>query len=332
MKNKITIDYLTQLELLLDFDNIAWWLIDFIHDSDSFYCNDVMTNFFELDSSLEKHSIAKNCPITGDYNIHISQGDTLIAKKAFDEFQSLIDRKTDYYSNKFPYQKNATKYWFQSRAKVLQTNEKNEIEYLYGIIEDVTLLEEQKAKLLKQKNTFKTLSEQDSLTSLYNQKSFLSKVLEKQSQYSSLAIVMIDIDFFKLYNDFFGHVEGDNCLIKVAAILKNLSTKYNALSARYGGEEFILAFFNTDKSTSIMILQELQHKLIDQNILHPKSSISAYLTLSIGVVISSFVKDIKLQEMIKKADKELYYVKHNGRNNISIIEHNLNLKNGTIYL
>lgn len=143
--------YIEQFNNTLNFDGVSWWIIDLEDDPDYFYCNAFMKETFSLEQSLNKHSIAQTCPIAGDYNKNIDLATSAQekAKIVFDEYSQLISQEIDEYNNEFPYYNEVLNktFYFNSRAKVLEKNDKNEISILYGVIEDITTLELQKREL-----------------------------------------------------------------------------------------------------------------------------------------------------------------------------------------
>jgi len=131
---------------------------------------------------------------------------------------------------------------------------------------------------------------------------------------TSLAIIMVDIDQFKLYNDNYGHVKGDVCLSKVAEALKSQLRKADVIG-RYGGEEIIIALPDTNEKDAMMIAKRLRLAVSNQRILHKGSQVSRYVTVSVGVcsaVPGEYA--LNIQKMIEYADEALYKVKSNGRN------------------
>lgn len=158
----------------------------------------------------------------------------------------------------------------------------------------------------------------DALTHIYNRKymDYLAKKSLKEP--INAAVVMIDIDYFKNYNDYYGHPAGDIVIEKTADILRKSITK-NDILIRYGGEEFLLVLKNADKDIFTDIYINIMKNLEKENILHEKSPISDKITLSFGVCFAYFEKTLDLEKSIKLADEALYISKKNGRNRYTII-------------
>jgi diguanylate cyclase (GGDEF)-like protein len=158
----------------------------------------------------------------------------------------------------------------------------------------------------------------DGLTSIPNRRQF-DREIEQQWQRSirkrtPISLLMFDIDYFKQYNDIYGHLKGDDCLKKVASILSHELHRPTDLAARYGGEEFVGILPETDLQGASYVAASVIEALRDANIIHQGSKIEDYLTLSIGIVsiVPSF--DNQLVDFIDSADKALYQAKQNGRN------------------
>ena len=132
------------------------------------------------------------------------------------------------------------------------------------------------------------------------------------------AIVMIDIDYFKNYNDYYGHPAGDIVIKKTADILRK-SLRKDDIVIRYGGEEFLLILKNADSKIFKDVYKRIAENLKNENISHEKSPISDRVTISVGVCFKYFEKTLNLKENIKKADKALYISKESGRNRFTIL-------------
>ena len=156
----------------------------------------------------------------------------------------------------------------------------------------------------------------DGLTGIYNRR-YLDKVLDNLISSRSgdfLSFMMIDIDFFKKYNDTYGHNGGDECLKIVALTLKASLLRSSDFVARYGGEEFAVVMPNVDENGSRIIADRLLKAIRTLNIPHEKSEIASYVTISIGVTTSRVDRTLSGLDYIKRADEALYQAKKNGRN------------------
>ena len=129
---------------------------------------------------------------------------------------------------------------------------------------------------------------------------------------------MIDVDFFKTYNDSFGHVEGDEALRKVAAAIREASSRPSDLPARYGGEEFALVLPNTSPGGARLVAEKLRMAVAALKIPHIAPAEGAGLTISIGLSTMTPVQGTDCRKLIMAADKGLYTAKNNGRNQVGI--------------
>jgi diguanylate cyclase (GGDEF)-like protein len=129
-----------------------------------------------------------------------------------------------------------------------------------------------------------------------------------------LCIAIIDIDFFKYYNDYYGHPKGDDCLRAVGRVLNGLKDSHDIYSARVGGEEFALLWFEREASHVNVVISQLQELIKELKIPHEKSKVLPYVSVSIGVFIEQCGASTDAQTMYDMADKALYTAKGSGRN------------------
>jgi len=158
----------------------------------------------------------------------------------------------------------------------------------------------------------------DALTSLFNRRYF-NLIYERELRRAkrnktTLSFMMLDIDYFKQYNDTYGHLEGDRVLKNVASTLKQLLKRPTDYLFRLGGEEFGVLLTEGDKSSSNLIAGEINHAIQERQIPHASSSVSDYLSISIGVVVVQASMDLDNEKLLSEADKNLYKAKEEGRN------------------
>jgi len=160
--------------------------------------------------------------------------------------------------------------------------------------------------------------EYDALTGIHNRRFFdssMKRVIGSLSRSDSLlSLLMIDIDFFKRYNDTYGHVEGDKCLKIVAQTLAQSITRADDFVVRYGGEEFVLVLPNTGEKGSCLIAEKMLGSIRNCNIPHEKNDAANCLTISIGATTGKVAHTHSTNDFVKKADEMLYKSKLNGRN------------------
>ncbi len=172
---------------------------------------------------------------------------------------------------------------------------------------------------LEQANkTLKKLAIVDSLTGIANRRyfdEFLKQELKRAARENLfLSLLLLDIDYFKRYNDFYGHQAGDVCLQKVAQALNNSVKRPTDLVARYGGEEFAVILSNTNINGASHIASIICENIQNLQIPHQGSDVSEYVSVSIGVATFECLNNISPISLIKAADKLLYQAKEQGRN------------------
>jgi diguanylate cyclase (GGDEF)-like protein/PAS domain S-box-containing protein len=209
--------------------------------------------------------------------------------------------------------------WIRDVVHVVR-NENGEVDSLIGFMFDISERKKTEQKLIALQKELEALSFKDGLTGIANRRMFdLSLDTEWASARRSnqpLSLVVLDIDFFKQYNDLYGHIQGDKCLTKVAQTLNLAATRPRDIVARFGGEEFVLLLPETDESAAKKVAERC-HRLIEKlNIPHKKSDISQFVTASIGVGTINSPAEMKPQSFIQAVDKLLYAAKQNGRNRI----------------
>jgi len=161
----------------------------------------------------------------------------------------------------------------------------------------------------------------DGLTGIPNRRQFdqfLAAEWKRSVRYNhTISLIIMDIDYFKLFNDHYGHAEGDECLKKVAKVISQTMIRSTDLSARYGGEEFACVLPETNYDGAITTANRIIKSIQKLGIPHKKSHVADYVTVSIGVASISPQHKEKALNLIEMADKALYQAKENGRNQIA---------------
>ncbi|MFK5893486.1 MAG: diguanylate cyclase [Pseudomonadota bacterium] len=164
------------------------------------------------------------------------------------------------------------------------------------------------------------ISLSDGLTEIGNRRyfdQFLEQMLGiSQREQTHLSLLMIDVDYFKKYNDCYGHIAGDQCLQAIAKTLGSYAKRGGDLAARYGGEEFALILSDTKKNDAQQCADNYRMAIENLQIPHSQSEISDYVTVSVGVVSQIGSQEGSIEELIKNADQALYQAKKSGRNQI----------------
>ena len=197
----------------------------------------------------------------------------------------------------------------ESELKLLPVHRNDEIGVLLkGFNELVTTVQSRTKKL-------ESLSQVDGLTKLYNIRHMKSIMDMKWREYrrrkENLCLIMIDIDFFKKYNDQFGHLAGDLCLVKVAGTFKEKLLRPTDIAARYGGEEFII-LVDGDEEEGKKVAEYLRLSIKNLNIQHPQSQ-TGILTISLGLASCIPGNTGSIETLLNNADKALYKSKEKGR-------------------
>ncbi|MBO1254838.1 diguanylate cyclase [Alteromonas sp. 5E99-2] len=175
-------------------------------------------------------------------------------------------------------------------------------------------------KVQSQEKALLELSLSDPLTGIPNRRAFedyLTKSIDQSRRFSwPLSVIMIDVDYFKKYNDHYGHNQGDECLRKVAAALNSTVKRSTDLCARFGGEEFVVLLPHTEEESAQMIAERLRNAIETLAVPHEKSQISPFVTVSLGVTVCHFTNETicSSKSIIETADKALYEAKSKGRN------------------
>jgi diguanylate cyclase (GGDEF)-like protein len=166
----------------------------------------------------------------------------------------------------------------------------------------------------------------DAMTGIYNRRYFensLSTLKESLSiSGGRMSILMMDVDFFKKYNDTYGHVEGDECLKTIASTLQNTLQRGDDFVARYGGEEFVIVLPNTDESGARNIADKVLQNIRAVKIPHEKNDENgSIVTISIGITTVNPTEAQDEMEYVKRADEALYAAKSGGRNRYVYVEY-----------
>jgi diguanylate cyclase (GGDEF)-like protein/PAS domain S-box-containing protein len=207
--------------------------------------------------------------------------------------------------------------WIRDVVHVVRKPD-GEVDSLIGFMFDITERKKNEARLAELQKELEVLSYRDGLTNVANRRMFDS-ALEVEwanavKNRAPLTVIMLDIDYFKQYNDHYGHIRGDACLKQIAGVLSQAATRTRDFFARYGGEEFVLILPETDRASGLKVAQRCRKLVVKEKIPHEKSQIEKFVTVSLGMstIIPSTQHDrISFMEAV---DKRLYMAKQRGRN------------------
>jgi diguanylate cyclase (GGDEF)-like protein len=176
-------------------------------------------------------------------------------------------------------------------------------------------------ELKRHRDTLEALSTRDGLTGIPNRRRFDEVLtvewLRGQREEAPISLIMIDIDHFKLYNDNYGHLEGDDCLKKVATGLATAMSRPADFIARYGGEEFAVILPMTGHDGAVTVAETLLEQIRKLNLPHRSSPVAERVTISLGVSTMQPTRDASSTILIDRADKALYASKVAGRNRLT---------------
>jgi diguanylate cyclase (GGDEF)-like protein len=169
-----------------------------------------------------------------------------------------------------------------------------------------------------ERNSYFDQSTIDALTKMKNRRDFMQTFQRYLSNYRTsddwLCVAICDVDFFKNYNDHYGHPMGDDCLRSVGGVLNELMESQSVYAARVGGEEFALLWFENDLTHIDTIIHHITDKISDLNIPHEKSKVCTHVTLSIGIYVEPCGSSTDAEALYDLADRALYTAKEGGRN------------------
>lgn len=175
-------------------------------------------------------------------------------------------------------------------------------------------------ELLEAKHTLEGLANVDSLTGAYNRR-FFDELYAREwnralRESEPLSVILVDIDFFKQFNDLYGHLAGDDCLKKVAGIISGNTQRGTDLVARFGGEEFVLVLPNTDGAGAAIMAERLRRLVEEMEIPHSGSQGIGRVTISLGLAGGVPRRGDSAKELLDAADRALYRAKEAGRNRV----------------
>lgn len=262
-------------------------------------------NGYQVCKKLKANPETKDIPI-----IFITASD-----EAFDKVKAFDLGGNDYITKPFQIQEVAARIEnqlavcrLQQALKSQNTKLETEIRYRQAV----------EAELIEANRRLKVLANLDGLTQVANRhrfdEYFEREWLRSQRERTELAVVLCDVDYFKRYNDRFGHQAGDLCLKQVAQGISSVIKRPADLVARYGGEEFVVILPQTTAETALHMAETIRFQIARLNLEHPESDASDHVSLSLGV--TSVVPNVQStkEQLLSTADQALYQAKLQGRN------------------
>lgn len=227
--------------------------------------------------------------------------------------KSGIDHEADYRA----LTKDGNYTWIRDVVHVVR-NDKGDVEALVGFMFDISERKKTEEELFRLQKEFEELSFKDGLTGVANRRMF-DQIFEREwanarRTQQPLSVIMLDIDYFKEYNDHYGHIAGDDCLKHVGQVLKAAAVRPRDFIGRFGGEEFILVLPETSANAAKKVADRCRNLIFDEQIPHKKSHVNEVLTISLGVGTITPHQNDEPIEFIEEVDRRLYQAKQNGRN------------------
>lgn len=212
----------------------------------------------------------------------------------------------------------ATRHFIVTAKPLLEARGK-----LIGSVEsfqEITERKQAEEALEKSNRKLEALSNTDGLTQIANRRRF-DEVLAKEHfrharSGSDLSLILLDIDHFKLFNDRYGHVKGDECLQQVAQVIRECATRPADLAARYGGEEFACILPETGRGGAIAVAENIRQGIMARSIPHQDSKVADCVTASLGVVTVQCSAEESIVDIVARVDSLLYKAKSSGRNRL----------------
>lgn len=206
--------------------------------------------------------------------------------------------------------------WIRDVVHVVRKD--GEVEALIGFMFDISERKKTEEQVIRLQKELEELSFKDGLTGVANRRMFDS-IMEVEwanarRHRQPLSLIILDIDHFKQYNDFYGHIQGDDCLRRVAQTLSTAGTRARDFFARYGGEEFVLVLPEADAAAAAKIAERCRSLIFKLQIPHENSATSQMVTISLGVGTIVPSHDAEPIMFIEAVDRLLYKAKQNGRN------------------
>ncbi|MFQ3276244.1 MAG: diguanylate cyclase (GGDEF)-like protein/PAS domain S-box-containing protein [Colwellia sp.] len=294
----------TQLELVINSTGVGIW---------DWYVQSGRTIFNERWANIIGYTLNELSPISIETWINHAHPDDL--EKSDRLLKEHWAGTTDYYlfESRMKH-KNGHWVWVYDTGQVIEWESDGVPKRMIGTHLDITEKKVSLAKLDEANKKLLELSYLDSLTEIPNRRAYEAKLVEEifvaKRANKSLSILMIDIDYFKEFNDNYGHEKGDRILFKVAQVIKNQLPRKTDFVARYGGEEMVAILPHTHLEGAVKAAQKIIQAVTDENIEHSYSKISKILTVSIGVASTN----LNFEQLFGYADLAMYEAKNNGRN------------------
>lgn len=208
--------------------------------------------------------------------------------------------------------------WLNTREVVFARDRDGVPIQILGSVQDITEQKQTEAALQRANLELQNLVTLDSLTQIANRRRFDEYLMQEWHRLvrdqQPLALILADVDYFKAYNDYYGHQQGDVCLKQVTQAMQQAVKRSIDLLARYGGEEFAVILPNTDHAGAVAVAEAIQAEIRQLALPHPASLVDPLITLSLGIAYCIPSIDQSSETLVAAADTALYQAKSHGRN------------------
>ncbi|NJM96459.1 MAG: diguanylate cyclase [Phormidesmis sp. RL_2_1] len=284
--------------------------VDSFADGSNFYINRWIKNVL----GYEPHEVQQLGPQYLEQLVHADEKAHMVSERR--KLMAINDGEVVENEYRFRHRQGHWR-WLLCRETVFQRDSAGHPSQVFGTATDITKRKHAEVALKEFNQELERLANMDGLTQVANRRSF-DKYLKQAwkdvgSGRASLSLILCDIDYFKNYNDTYGHQAGDVCLRKVAQAIERAVKRNNDLVARYGGEEFAVVLPNTDMAGVEKVAVDIQREIKQLDIPHSRSEVSECITLSLGIAAVTSAKDIYPEMLIAAADQGLYRAKYEGR-------------------
>ncbi|RYE73011.1 MAG: diguanylate cyclase [Oxalobacteraceae bacterium] len=247
--------------------------------------------------------------------IHPEDRETVV-KFCVEQSKNGVDHEADYRA----LTRDGQYVWIRDVVHVVR-DATGKVDCLVGFMFDITEQKKTEEKLLTLQKQLEQMSYTDGLTGVPNRRMF-DTVWERewasaQRAQSSLSLVLLDIDYFKQYNDRYGHLQGDECLKRIGQVLEAAGKRARDMFARFGGEEFVLIMPDTDANAALLVAERLRSLILQDRVAHEDSPVEQILTISLGVGTIVPSRNACSAAFLETVDQQLYRAKRNGRNQVA---------------
>jgi len=291
--------------------------VDSFADGSNFYISRWIKNVL----GYEIHEVQKLGPHYLEQLVHADQKKLIIAERK--KLAAINDGEVVENEYQFRHRQGNWR-WLLCRETVFQRDKDGQPTQVFGTATDITKRKLAEDALKEFNEELTRLARMDGLTQVANRRAFDQYLLQEWNNVgsgrSSLSLILCDIDYFKNFNDTYGHQAGDVCLQQVAHAIERAVKRSTDLVARYGGEEFAIILPNTTEAGLTQVASEIQREIQQLSIPHSRSEVSDYITLSLGMAAVSSTENIHPDMLVAAADQGLYQAKYEGRDRFCMSE------------